>query len=171
MKPNNMKKIRGRSNGGRNHHKSSSGDSGYEGHSDHRNSDNSGQNRGRPNAPKGNIHQIYEKYTNLAREALTTGDRVVAEGYYQHAEHYLRLINERNSQDRSFNDRHQQQNNQRSGTSPASEKAELTPEEPIAINEVSVDIAPTPIKKNRNKIQLRRKVEPSPIIVNEAPTT
>lgn len=37
--------------------------------------------------------QSFDRYTTLARDALTMGDRVIAEGYYQHAEHYLRLIN------------------------------------------------------------------------------
>lgn len=36
--------------------------------------------------------QFYEKYTSLALEAMVIGDRVTAEGYYQHAEHYLRLM-------------------------------------------------------------------------------
>lgn len=46
----------------------------------------------RPKA--GNAQQIFDKYISLARECMTTGDRVMAESYYQHAEHYLRLINE-----------------------------------------------------------------------------
>ena len=37
--------------------------------------------------------QSFDRYSTLARDALTMGDRVIAEGYYQHAEHYLRLIN------------------------------------------------------------------------------
>lgn len=41
-----------------------------------------------------NVQQSYEKYISLARDALTSGDRITAEGYYQHAEHYLRLMNE-----------------------------------------------------------------------------
>lgn len=41
------------------------------------------------------IQTSFEKYTALANEALAGGDRVVAEGYYQKAEHYLRLANER----------------------------------------------------------------------------
>ncbi len=41
-----------------------------------------------------NVQQNYEKYISLARDALTSGDRITAEGYYQHAEHYLRLMNE-----------------------------------------------------------------------------
>jgi hypothetical protein len=42
---------------------------------------------------RGNAHQIFEKYQVLAREASAAGDRIAAESYYQHAEHYLRLIN------------------------------------------------------------------------------
>lgn len=41
-----------------------------------------------------NVQQNYEKYISLARDALTSGDRITAEGFYQHAEHYLRLMNE-----------------------------------------------------------------------------
>lgn len=41
-----------------------------------------------------NIQNSFEKYTTLAREAMMTGDRVLAESFYQQAEHYLRLANE-----------------------------------------------------------------------------
>lgn len=43
---------------------------------------------------RSNIQNSVEKYTTLAREAMMTGDRVLAESYYQQAEHYLRLNNE-----------------------------------------------------------------------------
>lgn len=41
---------------------------------------------------RGNAHHIYEKYLQLARDANSSGDRVMAENYLQHAEHYYRLI-------------------------------------------------------------------------------
>ena len=41
-----------------------------------------------------NIQSSMEKYTTLAHEAMMTGDRVLAESFYQQAEHYLRLSNE-----------------------------------------------------------------------------
>lgn len=41
---------------------------------------------------RGNASQVYEKYLNLARDATASGDRVLAESYYQHAEHYYRII-------------------------------------------------------------------------------
>lgn len=43
---------------------------------------------------RGNAFQILEKYLALARDAQSSGDRIAAENYYQHAEHYFRLINE-----------------------------------------------------------------------------
>jgi len=42
----------------------------------------------------GNASQIYQRYLTLAREAARGDDRVAAENYYQHAEHYLRLDEE-----------------------------------------------------------------------------
>jgi len=42
---------------------------------------------------RGTAATIYEKYTTLARDAKTSGNRVKAENYLQHAEHYLRLVN------------------------------------------------------------------------------
>lgn len=41
---------------------------------------------------RGNAAHIAEKYSVLARDAQTSGDRVVAENYFQHAEHYSRLV-------------------------------------------------------------------------------
>ena len=40
------------------------------------------------------ISKALEKYTGLAEDAFSNGDRIVAEGYYQFAEHYQRLLNE-----------------------------------------------------------------------------
>lgn len=41
---------------------------------------------------RGNAQQIAEKYSTLARDAMSSGDRVMAENYLQHAEHYNRII-------------------------------------------------------------------------------
>ena len=45
----------------------------------------------RPRA-KGNISQLYEKYSKLAKEASSSGDRIQAEYYFQFADHYSRLM-------------------------------------------------------------------------------
>jgi hypothetical protein len=54
---------------------------------------------------RGNIHQMHEKYLSLARDATSSGDRVAAENYYQHAEHYYRVLSQINLQ---MNQRRQQ---------------------------------------------------------------
>lgn len=41
---------------------------------------------------RGNAQHVYDKYQQLARDAAGSGDRVLAENYLQHAEHYFRLI-------------------------------------------------------------------------------
>jgi len=45
---------------------------------------------------RGNPKQLLEKYKNLARDALQAGERIDAENYLQHADHYQRVLNERN---------------------------------------------------------------------------
>lgn len=42
---------------------------------------------------RGNAYQVLEKYLAMARDASAAGDRISAENYLQHAEHYYRLIN------------------------------------------------------------------------------
>lgn len=41
---------------------------------------------------RGSASQVYEKYLQLARDANSAGDRVAAENYLQHAEHYWRIM-------------------------------------------------------------------------------
>ena len=41
--------------------------------------------------------KLLEKYNNLAKEALSNGDNILSESYYQHADHFLRVIENRNS--------------------------------------------------------------------------
>ncbi len=43
---------------------------------------------------RGNAHQLLEKYKQLARDAHQAGDRVAAEYYLQHADHYFRVLND-----------------------------------------------------------------------------
>ncbi len=42
---------------------------------------------------RGTAQQLFEKYLQLGRDATSSGDRVMAEGYFQHAEHYFRILN------------------------------------------------------------------------------
>ena len=43
-----------------------------------------------------NAEKLLEKYKNLAKEASTSGDRILSESYYQYADHFLRVIENRN---------------------------------------------------------------------------
>ena len=45
--------------------------------------------RNNHNAPK-----LIDKYNNLAREALSTGDKILSENYFQHADHFTRILND-----------------------------------------------------------------------------
>ena len=50
------------------------------------------------NAPK-----LIEKYNNLAREALSVGDKILSENYFQHADHFTRILNEQEIMKKSRN--------------------------------------------------------------------
>ena len=49
--------------------------------------------RNNHNAPK-----LIDKYNNLAREALSSGDKILSENYFQHADHFTRILSEQDYQ-------------------------------------------------------------------------
>lgn len=132
----NMKRMRGR------HHRSGGSNGGSVRH-------NNGQiplNRNHvfdSNGPdlrvRGTAQQLFEKYLQLGRDASSTGDRVMAEAYFQHAEHYFRILNamtqaaQQSQQERQERMAPRQQqsrpadNRQNTDTTP-----EETPEQPAA---------------------------------------
>src|SRR6187402_3343464 len=79
------KRMRGRNNNNQQHH-----------HHHQRKNQNPMARVYESNGPdvkiRGNPSHIAEKYVQLARDAQSSGDPVAAENYYQHAEHYFRLI-------------------------------------------------------------------------------
>jgi len=40
--------------------------------------------------------KLFEKYTTLAKEAMTSGDKTLSENYLQHADHFMRIIEDKN---------------------------------------------------------------------------
>ena len=40
--------------------------------------------------------KLFEKYTALAKEAMSSGDQTLSENYLQHADHFMRIIEDRN---------------------------------------------------------------------------
>ncbi len=105
---NNNRKSRFKSNSDRNFRKRS-----LNGHKIHNefntNSDFRHRNVGRNNQ---NASKLIEKYNNLAREALSSGDKILSENYLQHADHFSRVLsmqeinklsNENNVIEQNFN--------------------------------------------------------------------
>ena len=135
MRP--QKRSRGRNGGGNPYH-------------------NNGQNRGggggggpRPphrsqtfdsNGPsvkiRGNAYQVFERYLALAREAQSSGDRIAAENFYQHAEHYFRMMN---ANGEAFQRQQQQQQMQ-----PEGEPMDGEGEQPEEAHFVQIQPAPPP---------------------------
>ena len=78
--------------------------------------------RNNHNAPK-----LIEKYNDLAREALSNGDKILSENYLQHADHFTRILNERESFKKERNleeksDENEKETNKTSGNVDVSEK-------------------------------------------------
>jgi hypothetical protein len=91
MRPNNRQRSRGGRNGGggHGHHKQH-----HQQHNPNRppNRNQIFDSSGPDVRVRGNAHQVFDKYQALAREAAASGDRIMAEAYWQYADHYFRLI-------------------------------------------------------------------------------
>ena len=86
----NNRKNRFKSNGDRSFRKRSL--NGIKNQSDfNTNSDFRHKNPGRNNQ---NAAKLVDKYNNLAREALSSGDKILSENYFQHADHFTRILSE-----------------------------------------------------------------------------
>ena len=59
------------------------------------NSFSNSQTRNNFRAPQ-SAEKLFEKYNTLAKEALTSGDKTLSENYFQHADHFVRIIENKN---------------------------------------------------------------------------
>lgn len=59
---------------------------------------------------RGSAAHVYDKYLQMARDANTAGDRVMAENYLQHAEHYFRILRDAQIQQQQYQQQNQHQN-------------------------------------------------------------
>ena len=89
---NNFRKNRYKSHSDRNHQKNNNGSKLINDLQNGSNFVRKSPGRNNHNAPK-----LIEKYSNLAREALSNGDKILSENYYQHAEHFIRIQKEKDS--------------------------------------------------------------------------
>ena len=60
-------------------------------------SNNDNFKRKAPSRNNHNAPKLIEKYNDLAREALSNGDKILSENYLQHADHFTRIFNEKES--------------------------------------------------------------------------
>ena len=57
-------------------------------------SNNDSFQRKSPGRNNHNASKLIDKYNNLAREALSGGDKILSENYFQHADHFTRILSE-----------------------------------------------------------------------------
>ena len=65
-----------------------------------------------PSRNNHNASKLIEKYNNLAREALSIGDKILSENYFQHADHFTRVLNDQETQKKSTSISNEQNNSQ-----------------------------------------------------------
>ena len=85
---------------------------------------NSSFQRRSPGRNNHNASKLIEKYTNLASEALSSGDKILSENYHQHADHFLRISLKQNIEK---NDKNHESINSFS----EDKKIEISPQEEI----------------------------------------
>ena len=86
---NNYRRNRYRNNGSRSFHKN---DNDQKLNSDF--SNNSNFRRRNPGRNNQNASKLVEKYTSLAKEALSNDDKILSENYFQYAEHFIRTLDD-----------------------------------------------------------------------------
>lgn len=59
---------------------------------------------------RGTAQQVLDKYLAMARDASSAGDRIAAEGFFQHAEHYYRILHSEDAQGDGNKDRKRHDN-------------------------------------------------------------
>ena len=71
-----------------------------------------------------NAAKLHEKYNNLAREALSNGDKILSENYLQHADHFVRVMGEK-QKEKNINSTKENETNQISPDKPSLKDSEL----------------------------------------------
>lgn len=87
----------------------------------------------------GNATKLFEKYNKLAAEALSAGDRILAENYFQHADHFVRLLPEQKTPVIS----------EKNETEMEAESAEITEEsEELEVQNIDLNSDKEPVESN-----------------------
>ena len=91
FKSNHHRRNRFRSNGDRNYKKRNGESQNFNSNYSH----NVSFQRKFPGRNNNNASKLVEKYNDLAREALSKGDKILSENYFQHADHFARILAEK----------------------------------------------------------------------------
>jgi hypothetical protein len=75
-----------------------------------------------------NASKLIEKYNNLAREALSSGDKILSENYFQHADHFMRILNDQDLKKKNKLLEKPTDNHEQGLIEEKSEKTEIQPE-------------------------------------------
>ena len=117
---------------------------------------------------RGNAAHIAEKYTTLARDCLSNGDRVIAENYLQHAEHYNRIVaaaqlqSEARAAEIAEKKQAEAENNESSEASGETQNEDATAKSngSTVSNDTAIETAPAP-KERKNSRNRRPRKQPA----------
>ena len=104
---------------------------------------------------RGNAYQVFERYLALAREAQTSGDRIAAENFFQHAEHYFRVMN---ANGEGFQNQQRQQ--QMMPLDGEGDGADGENEQPEEAHVIQVQPAPPPVGNEQFKQETEETIPP-----------
>ena len=97
---------------------------------------------------RGSAQQVYEKYLTLARDALSADDRVSSENYFQHAEHYFRILGaQETSENREGGRDNNRDNNRDGGRGRRGRGPQQSGDQPDAVTAEGASPAPVPVEQ------------------------
>lgn len=116
---------------------------------------------------RGTPQQLVEKYSSLAHDAQLAGDRVAAENFSQHSEHYLRMLNEAQREQAERQAEHQKrqqqhQQNQQQNQQPKQAQAESADPAPAPVQAISDEQPPMAAMPIENDLVETPENQPAP---------
>lgn len=114
---------------------------------------------------RGNAQQVLDKYQAMARDASAAGEHIQAEGYWQHAEHYYRILNA-DRDDRPVNKNNDVNAKQNGGDENTANSGNTPRVEPSSSREIPIE---TPASDNSGERVERVQAEPVQTVVQPQP--
>ena len=162
-----------------------SGSSSGRGNSSNNRRSNNGNRSYDSNGPDGKIRgsatQVYDKYVSLGRDAQTSGDHVAAENYYQHGEHYYRIMLANNLVKLDRSSENEEETNNNSDDENQTDAAEVAtsnePEKPHGSDSIAAgEVNPEPIiidlsDPDRGELSEKSKVSSQTVAQDESAET